>query len=162
MPETTGAYRLFGIPDSETLWPDLGAAYEQQVEWDRDESGPESRIIEEWTVAPPTVHLRDAAGLVEWLLEDAADNAGAEGYYDDTEHLARDPELVALADALIAGMASRITYRVADRRVAEHVITWNADDEPLVGGFPLYVQRPETKGDSPSPAPGRDDTGGAQ
>jgi hypothetical protein len=141
----TAPERLFGVPDSETMWLDLGSAYEQQIEPYLDDEGNRSpKIIEEWSVCPTTAHLRDPRALVDWLLEEAADSAGAEGYYDDTEHLARNPEVVALAEALIAGLASRIAYRVADRRVGEHVITWDENDEPLVAGVRLYVRREPT------------------
>ena len=140
--------RLYGIPGSESLHDDIGAAYEQQIEPRLDEGDHEPRVIEEWSVCPPTLHLRSPSDLADWLVEDAAENAGVDGYYDHTEHMARNPEVLAAAEALITAMADRITYRVADKRLAEHAITWDDDDEPLLNGERLYHRRPDASADS--------------
>jgi hypothetical protein len=149
MPESPE--RLFGVPGSEALWDDLGSAYEQQIEpYLGDETSRPPWIIEE--VCPPAAHLRSAGDLVDWLVEEASGNAGVDGYYDHTEHLNRDAEIVAAAQALIAALASRITYRVADKRLAEHTITWDADGEPLADGERLYRPRPRGEDAEPSAA----------
>lgn len=137
------AYRLYGVPGSEMLHDDLGAAYETQIEPWLDESDRTPRVIEEWTVSPPSAHLPSAADHVERLIEDASESAGGEGYYDSEQHLIHDPDVLAAAEALLAALADRITYRMADRRVAEHTVTWDDEDEPLVDGERLY--RPSAK-----------------
>lgn len=139
-----GPDRLFGVPDTEYLQVDIGAAYESQIDPYVDEHDRRPRVIEEWTVFPPRHHLRSPEDLVDWLIEDASESAGLDGYYDHAEALTRDPEVLAAADALIASIADRVTYRVAHERVAEHAVTWDADGEPLIDGEPLYVKRDES------------------
>ena len=133
--------RLYGVPGSEELHGDIGDAYEMQIEpWLDEHDHRPPRVIEEWSVAPPERQFRAAVDIVDWMLEDAADDSGPD-YYDQTEHLTRDTVVLAAAEALIAALVSRITYRTADKRLAEHEITWDADDEPLLNGVRLYHRR---------------------
>ncbi|MCW2957167.1 MAG: hypothetical protein JWO69_2036 [Thermoleophilia bacterium] len=140
----TGAYRLYGVQHAETLWDDIGSVYEQQIEPYRDEDNREPVIVEEWTVHPPRYHLPDVYRVVEWLVETAADQGeldwdGAERLEKNADH----PSVRDAAEALLDAMATRLNYRMADRRVAEHVISWTANGEPCADGFPLY--RPSQK-----------------
>lgn len=141
--------RLYGAPGEENLHDDIGAAYEMQVEPWVDEHDRRPRVIEEWTVLPAGSTFRSADAIVEWLCEDAADDA-PEGWYDSIQHLDRDPVVLAAAEALRAALIDRAApYWIADKRVAEHVVTWDDDGEPLVNGEPLY--RPIANGDEVSP-----------
>lgn len=145
MTPESGASRLYGLPYAETLHDDIGAAYESHTDsLDEDDRTP--FVIEEWTVSPPAAHFPDASDLVLRLIEDAADECG-DGYYEDAEHLTRDPEVLAAAEALLGLLAGQIRYRMADKRVAEHEITWDDEDEPLLDGARLYVRRTDANGD---------------
>lgn len=130
--------RLFGVVGAETLWDDPAAAYEQQIEAYADEHDRRPVVIEEWTVHPPRDHLRSAADIVDWLLECAADDMVAEDWSEAMEQHSRDPEVLAAAETLLDTLAARATYRMADKRVAEHTITWDDAGEPLYDGEPLY------------------------
>jgi hypothetical protein len=67
-------------------------------------------------------------------------------------HLDRDPVVLAAAEALRTALVERATpYWIADKRVGEHVVTWDAEGEPLVDGQPMYVRRaPGQSTDYPS------------
>lgn len=135
----TAPDRLYGVPGAEALYRDIAEAYESQIEpFCDDHEG--TRIIEEWTVLPAGSTFRSPADIVDWLCEDAADDA-PDGWYDCIEHLDHDPVVLAAAEALRAALIERATpYWIADRRVAEHTITWDAEGEPLVNGEPMYVK----------------------
>lgn len=130
--------RLFGLPGSEHLETDLGSAYEMHVEPYDDEHDRRPVVIEEWSVLPAGSTFRAADSIVDWLCEDAGDDA-PEGWYDSIAHLDRDPVVLAAAEALRAALIARATpYWIADKRVAEHTITWDDEGEPLVDGERLY------------------------
>lgn len=137
----TAPERLYGVPGAELCWPDLGSVYELQIEPDLVEKVPSPRVIEEWSVWPAVALLPSARDLLDRLIEDAAENAGTGDYYDSVEHLAREPELLALAQGLVDAFAGRITYSVADKRLAEHTVTWDDEGEPLIDGELLYRRR---------------------
>lgn len=148
--DASGAYapeRLYGVPHAEALWDDPAAVYEQDIEPYSDGDERQPRIIEEWTVHPPDYHFPSADRLVEWLVEWAADQGELD--WDGAERLEKQAEHVTVTDAaenLLAALAARITYRMADRKVAEHIVTWSPEGEPLLDGFPLY--RPSHSADS--------------
>jgi hypothetical protein len=133
--------RLYGVPDAESLYDDLGSAYERQIEDYVDDHDRRPRVLVEWTVHPPKHHLPHASTIVEWLAERAAEDGGIdEGYSDHIDAIMRAPEVLVAADALLDAIAARITYRMAHEKVAEHVITWDAEGEPLVDGTPMYAR----------------------
>lgn len=139
--------RLFGLPGSENLETDLGSAYEMQIEPYADEADRGPRTIEEWTVLPAGSTFRSADSIVEWLCEDASDDA-PEGWYDSVAHLDRDPVVLAAAEALRVALIERSApYWIADKRVALHLVTWDDDGEPLVDGERLYRPRSEQEAD---------------
>lgn len=133
--------RLFGVPYAEDLHDNPAAVYELQIEPYTDGHDRRPVVVEEWTVYPPKHHLRRAADIVDWLLECAAeDGEVTEGWSEAIDRHDRDPDVLAAAEALLDVLASKVRYRMADRKVAEHTITWGADDEPLLDGRPLYVK----------------------
>jgi hypothetical protein len=144
------AERLYGVPYSESLWDDPAGAYEQQIEPYSDEHDRRPVVIEEWTVHPPCYHLPTAAAVVDWLVEYASDQG--ELTEDAAQHLqdkSQDASITEAAESLLSALASRMAYRMADRRVAEHTITWDSEGRPLLDGQPLY--RTSTKPDEASP-----------
>lgn len=144
--------RLYGVPGAEDLHTDIGAAYESQIDPWVDEQDRRPQVIEEWTALPAGSTFRSAASIVDWLCEDAGDDA-PEGWYDSIAHLDRDPVVLAAAEALRAALIERATpYWIADKRVAEHAVTWDDDGEPLVDGERLYMPSPVTASDEPNVA----------
>lgn len=140
------ARRLYGVPDAEHLFDDPAGAYELQVEPYADEHDRRPRVIEEWTVHPPHYHLPSTHRVIEWLHEWASDQG--ELTEDASDHLERSIEhadVHAAAEALLDAVAARMTYWMADRRVAEHTITWDDSGKPLLDGERLY--RPVAEGD---------------
>ena len=131
--------RLFGVPDAENLHFDLASAYESEIEPWIEDGGRAPGVIEEWTVHPPEYHLPSAERIAEDIIENAADDT-TEGYYDATAHIWKEADVLAAAEALRQVIASHITYRMADKKVAEHQITWDDEGEPLVDGQPMYVK----------------------
>lgn len=142
-PNAPSVQRLFGIPGAEQMQTELAETYELHIDGEVDEHDRRPRIIEEWSVRPPAAHFRSPADIIDWLLEDAADDGG-EDFYDQAQHLTRDPKVLAAAEQLVDLLASRITYFTADTRLAEHTITWDDDGEPLVDGQPLYRRSRES------------------
>lgn len=138
----TPSQRLYGTPGAEEMHFSVADAYEMQVELDLDDEDRQPCVIEEWTTLPAGSTFLSAAGIVEWLCENAADDS-PEGWYHSIAHLDRDPKVLAAAEALRTALIEQATpYWIADKRVAEHLITWNDAGEPLVNGEPMYVRAP--------------------
>lgn len=132
--------RLFGVPGAEILYTTIVGCYEACVDvYGEDDKHRAAHTIEEWTVRQPKSHLPSALGLVEWIGEHAAVNDTSEEWSDDfADNASRDPDVLAAADALLRLIASKISYRMADKRIAVHTVTWNDDLEPLVDGESLH------------------------
>lgn len=133
--------RLFGVPDAENLHFDLADAYEAQIAPWVDEHDQRGWQIEEWTVHPPRDHFPTVDHVIEHIVEWVADCGETDEGFD--EHLYAEADRAAV-EAMLQAWADRITYRMADERVATHEITWDDDGEPLVDGVPMYgPSRPE-------------------
>jgi len=130
MPDTpTEEQHLYGKPGDEHMHFD---AQDVLDSCDGDEVE-----IEEWTVHPPRYHLPPAVNLLEWLAE--SDYDVTEEWWESASDAAADPEVVAAAEALLDAMASKITYRMADKRVAVHKYRWVPAAEPAYEGDGEYV-----------------------
>lgn len=142
----TAPTRLFGRPGAEILHADIAGVYESEIDpWLDEEPGPETQAyeIEEWTVADPRRAFPAGDRIAEWITETVADEGeGDEGFFDDVERAAIRAQAVEWFDAVVAAWAKRMTYRMADRKVASHLVTWNAAGEPLLDGEPMYARRP--------------------
>ncbi len=137
--------RLWGPPGAEQLELDAAAAYESN-EYDFINDGNEPRIMEEWTCSPLGEFLRpNVELLIGNLVEAVADQDTSEDAWDSIErmHLERDPDVIAAFEAAVAVLRSKLNtngYRMADKLVAEHTITW-VGEEPYMDGEPMYVKR---------------------
>lgn len=152
--------RLYGLPSDEHLEFDPATVYEheswlnaQDDTWEERESTDPlvpgymepvpppgfSFVIEEWSVAPPRRHLPAADRVLDYICEWVSDNGEIdEDGYDAWSSHADDPDVVAAFDAALDLLASKITYRMADKLVATHVVTFDAAGEPLLDGEPMY------------------------
>lgn len=136
--------RLFGTPGAEVMHFDLASAYEEQVDAYFDEPRPDDDpwTIEEWTVRPPSSHLRRVDWFIEEQVEHIADDLG-EGGYEAWENAA-DDDVKAAFQAAFDLWASKVTYVMADKLVRTHTVTWDADLTPLIDGEPLYHDKATT------------------
>jgi hypothetical protein len=131
--------RLFGLPGAERMYfdiesvePDEPDFYEDRVPW----------IIEEWSVLPAVTHLPSAEHVLEYMAEWVGEQGEVDEY--GCEHwtdFVTDPEVVAAAENLRTVFASKISYRMADKMLREHLVTWNEAGDPLLDGQPMYVSR---------------------
>lgn len=125
--------RLYGLEGDEHLFFDPAEVVER---WIEDNDGcTEAFEIEEWSVHPPQYHMPHAVEILGWIGEWTCEN-GDIG--DDMDLPIKDVEVVAAAKALLDLIASKVTWRMADELVATHTLTWDAENEPLLDGQPLY------------------------
>ena len=128
--------RLYGIPDAENMYLSLAEAYESQVD---GQEGNDPAVIEEWTAVSAMTLVQSAASIIEGLIEQVADGA-PDGLYDSICHLDAYPVVLAAAEALRDALADKVPdFYLADKRVAEHRITWDDQGEnPMDCGQPIY------------------------
>jgi hypothetical protein len=107
-----------------------------------DDSSRRPRIIEEWAVMPATSHLPSAEQVLEYMAEWVGEQGEVDEYGCD--HWAfgvTDPDVVAAAENLRIVFASKISYRMADKMLREHLVTWNEAGDPLLDGHLMYTSR---------------------
>lgn len=122
--------RLYGKPHAERLFDDLDYAVDAAIDDTYDTPEVREVVIEEWTVHPPQYHLPDAERIVEWVVEWAADGGEvAEGWGEDI--VPSHPDLLAAAEALRDAIAEKCGFRMADRLVARHTVTFEVDDHDI-------------------------------
>jgi hypothetical protein len=132
---------LFGIPGSEHMYFDLANAYESQIDPYHDEHDIRPNQIEEWSVCDVKGHLLDVDRLTDWAVEMACDDGmWDEDGADDIANAAKGPDVRAAFEAALDLWASKIKYRMADKCLRTWTITWDANDEPLADGEPIYVK----------------------
>lgn len=132
------APRLYGLVGAEHLYTDPATVYESEVE-DQMDPLPDRIEIEEWSVAPQRSHLIDAGSLLEHIHETACDNSDTdEGWCDHMADAVAKPDVIAATESLLDLIASKNQYLMADRLVATHVLTFDANGEPLYDGEPMY------------------------
>lgn len=128
------------------MYFDPASVYESDIEpWLGDHLLGENRTIEEWSVREPASHLPDAASIVLWLVESAAedemDEHGGEAFYEARNM----PDVLAAAEKLRETLAAHVRYRMADKHLCDHVITFDEDGDPLYDGEPLYVPNEDVR-----------------
>lgn len=138
---TVSKERLYGLPDDEELFFDVAEVWERKVEpsIEHDQGG--SCVIEEWTVHPPDHHLPRAEHIVDSVIEWGHENGEVDEMWTTPD--AAEPELLRAAEALRQAIAARIPYRMANAKVADHMLAWAPGEEsqPLLNGEPMYRQR---------------------
>jgi hypothetical protein len=127
---------LFGLPGAEHMQWDLATVYEQ---WADDNDGfideAATVTIEEWTTAPL------AYRRPEYLAEHVAETIGEEGdewLFDALSNAAQKPDVIAAFQGAVDLMLSKVGYRMAAQCIATHVITHDAEGEPMLDGGRLY------------------------
>jgi hypothetical protein len=141
--------RLYGLRGAETMHSTPAEVYESRIEPYCDEHDMRPWIIEEWTKESTVDVARrwflSSEAVIEHIIDCFMDEYGAEGDVG-VEKAESDPEALKLADALITHLADMVRWRRADKKVAEHTVTWDADGEPLLDGEPMYRQAADRDG----------------
>lgn len=131
--------RLYGLPFSEAMSFDLESVYEQADYWTgADDERPERVVIEEWTVAEPSDHLPAAAHVLEHLLENWISEEVTEAVWDHWSDAAAHTDVVAAMQTALDLLASKVDGRMASKRVATHIVTFDGEGEPILNGERLY------------------------
>lgn len=128
--------RLYGPPDAESMDfdPDQ-AATDYLAIWDH-EAG-ETFTIEEWTVHPPSYHLPDASALLDMIDEASSDELSLG--FGDCYIPATTGKVKEITERFLAALAEQITWRQADRHVADLTYRCAGADCP----DPVLVERRE-------------------
>lgn len=145
---------LYGTPGAENMEFDPESVLEHETN--------DLVTIEEWAVKPPRSHLPEADVLLDWLAE--SDYEVTEGWWESATD-ACDDELKAAAEALLDLMASKITFRMADRHIANLTYRWDGDED--TGEYVLVAREITAEGErlaslsqnSRSPGGGTDGVG---
>lgn len=131
--------RLYGGPDDEDLCYDLEEAAERA--WDRNFNPSGKVVIYEYTVQDPIRHLPDVDRLLDWLHEYVAESGDVLIESDDPLIPLGDHSVQFAAKVLLDMIAKGIHWRMADQKVAEHVVEWEESGVPMLNGLPLYKER---------------------
>lgn len=136
---------LYGFDGDEYMDFDPSETLQRWIESNVDDDTADPPPIEEWSVLPKRRHFPTAERHVEQIVENVV-----EGYYIDTVseelgdqllacELDKDPEILALAEALLVAMSERITWRMADRCLRKITASRSEDGTWLLGGEPAWV-----------------------
>lgn len=133
--------RLYGLRGAEVMYFDPAGVYESEIEpWPHTREFPIT--IEEWSVREPISHVPSAFDILTWIIDTVADDGEySEVGYDQWETKAQEPDVVAAIEAARTVLASKITFRMADKLLVEHLLTWDDEGEPLYDGEPMYVKQ---------------------
>ena len=132
--------RLYGLPGAESMHFDPETVYETSIEPYVDEHDRRPQVIEEWSVLPPISHVPLADSILEYIVEWVAeDGMITEGGYEQWDRLTKDPEIIAAAENLRTVLASKVQFRMADRHLRDHLVSWDEEGEPLLDNQPMYV-----------------------
>lgn len=129
---------LFGVPHAETLYDDPATVWETDIEDWVGYHDEREWTIEEWTAKGPERYMPAPALIAEQIAEWSADEMGLEGAGDAWDDATKDPNVINEIHRAMTHMASKVAYRIADEKVAEHKVTLDADGQPLLNGQPMY------------------------
>jgi hypothetical protein len=130
---------LFGLPGAEHMRNDEVDVYEADIDGRTTGNPEEVWIIEEWTCGS----VRFGSNTAECMAEDAGEKLCDDLEFDEDGadaigRAAAHPDVVAAFQEALDLLAKKVNYRMADKKVADHRVTFDADDEPLLDGEPMY------------------------
>jgi hypothetical protein len=132
------------LPRAEELHIDPADVVQQWLD-DTDPDVETRFVIEEWSVHPPSYHLPSRDTLLERICEEAYDNEWGEDN-EEWEAAAREPDVKNAAQTLLDLIASKVSYRMADKHLRDLQVTPSDDpDNPLLDGVPTWSPSPERK-----------------
>ena len=126
--------RLYGLTGAEILHGDIASLWEYELCDEVTDAG--NIIVEEWTVVPIRNHLPSRHLLLELICEwvDEWGDVIEQWVIPTNNH-----DINTAADNLLDTIAAKITGRVGDQIVDEHLLEWDVGGEnPKVNGKPLY------------------------
>ena len=115
--KTAAADRLYGQVGADYLEHSLEGVLDDATE----DFG--TMLVEEWTVHPAEYHLPAADQIVEWVVEWAEENGEVSEEWD-CPGAADDAGVLFFAETLRNAIAAKVTWRMADKRVAVWEVTW--------------------------------------
>lgn len=125
---------LYSTPGAERAFDDPAACYEAELDGDDHLDSP---TIQKWTTKAAAKDLPSVDYTIEWVIEFAAMETTEDGYKDWEYAGGRDDVKAAFRVALDL-LASHVHYRLCDRLVGTHTVTWTETGEPLLDGEPMY------------------------
>lgn len=140
--------RLFGLPGAERL--DFGPEEVWESHVEADDLTPMK--IEEWTVVSQANLLPSAETILDHMLEHWVAEEVIEEVWESWDYAQRLPDVVAAFRRAMDLLATKVTGRMADKRIAVHTVTYTDEGEPLYDGEPFFPNWAEDRArDSPSP-----------
>lgn len=135
---------LFGFDGDEYLQNDLDTVVEQWLD-DHDptqEDEPTEFEVLEWSSVSVGTYLPSAERVLEWMEERAADDILFEEAADALLDASQRPEVIAAAEQMRKVFMDAIGtgWRMADKIVASHHFTFDADRRLLCNGTPYYPE----------------------
>lgn len=132
--------RLYGEPGAEHMCFDPAEVYEN-LDIEAPLTPDYTIEIEEWSVSPPTHHMPSAERALEYIVEWTGENGQIdEDANDQWIAASAEPDVVAMMQAALDLLASKVTYRMADKLLRTLTVTFAETGEPLLDGEPLYVK----------------------
>lgn len=139
-----------GVENTERLTPDEIASI-AEGDCDLTSSGALGLEIIEWDSRPLSAYLCGADRVIDYIVECLANDDITEGAWGALDRkvaaIVSDPDLRdAVNNALVVfGMVldREVTYRLADREVATHWVTFDSEGRPLYDGERIFPDREE-------------------
>lgn len=135
--------RLYGLPHAERMYLDVALLFESEIDIYTDpETGEDYAddpkqewVVEEWSVADPLTLIPRADWFLEWLEEHLCEEHAHDN--DVCHGIFTNPEVLAAAGNLLQLISSKVTYKQAEKHLADHKLTL-AETGPLFDGEPIY------------------------
>jgi len=138
--------RLYGNPGAEQMHRTAEDAYEAEIGLDGALDAPDpggTYVIEEWSVRRPRTHAPRTDLILSWIVDNITDEGEVDEHVSNQwENAAEDPQVVAAFDAALDLMASKVSYRMADRHLRDLTVTYGTNGDPLLDGEPMYPGEP--------------------
>jgi hypothetical protein len=116
----TDEIRLYGMDGWESLYTDLESAVESHLADLYEPKIGDEFVFEEYDTCPVRSHMPSADHILEIIHEWTCDNGCVdEGFHEQMEKAVCDDEVRLKLDHVLDLIASKITYRMADKQLRE-------------------------------------------
>lgn len=132
---------LFGVHAAEHMHFDIASVVDGVMDDFCDLYPARPFTVEEWTTTTPEVWLPSAESVLEWMVERAADELIDEDCFDAYDRASKSEDVRAAMQSVIVLLTSKVGYRMAEKCIATHQVTFDEAGNPLVDGAPLYATR---------------------
>lgn len=121
---------LYGLQDSERMYSTVQSLFDSELDDDYF-VGEEEWTVEEWSVADPLNLIPSTYGLLEYIQESLCEEHTHEN--DACGHIFNDPEVLVAVGNLCNLIAGKVTWKQADRHLADHQLTMKSGELLLDG-----------------------------